>query len=60
MAVLGTTIFSHIIPVILGVIGVLLIISGSLDESKSKFYTGVVVFVFACIFPYIALRAILL
>ncbi len=30
----GTTIFSHILPVILGFFGILLIISGLLDEKK--------------------------
>lgn len=59
MALVGTTIFSHIIPVILGFFAVLLIISGFLDENKPKLYLGIIVFIIACIFPYVVLRALI-
>lgn len=55
MAIVGTTIFSHILPVILGFFGLLLIISGSLDEDQPKLGLGIALFVIACIFPYVIL-----
>ena len=55
MAIVGTTIFSHILPVIFGFIAILLIISGSLDENKPKLGLGIALFVIACIFPYVVL-----
>lgn len=58
MAIVGTTIFSHILPVIFGFFGLLLIISGSLEEDKSKLGLGIVVFVMACIFPYVVLSVL--
>ena len=59
MAIVGTTIFSHIIPVIFGFFAILLIISGSLDEDKPKLYLGIILFIVACIFPYVVLRALI-
>ena len=59
MAIIGTTIFSHILPVIIGFCGVVMIISGSLEENKPKLGLGVVLFVIACIFPYVILRILL-
>lgn len=59
MAIVGTTIFSHIIPAILGFFAVLLIISGFLDDNKPKVYLGIVLFIIACIFPYVVLRALI-
>lgn len=59
MALIGTTIFSHIIPVILGFFGLLLIISGILDENNPKLGLGIVLFVVACAFPYVVLNAII-
>jgi hypothetical protein len=58
MAIIGTTIFSHIIPVILGFFAVVMIISGSLEEKNTKLGLGIVLFVIACTFPYIILRAL--
>ncbi|MBQ6627515.1 MAG: hypothetical protein IJH65_01655 [Methanobrevibacter sp.] len=58
MAIVGTTIFSHIIPVILGFFSILLIISGTLDEDKPKLGLGIALFVIACIFPYIILSVL--
>ena len=58
MAIVGTTIFSHIIPVILGVFSILLIISGTLDEDQPKLGLGIALFVIACIFPYIILSVL--
>ena len=59
MAIVGTTIFSHILPVILGFFAVILIISGSLDENKPEIGFGVVLFVIACILPYFILRMLI-
>ena len=58
MAIVGTTIFSHIIPVILGFFSILLIISGTLDEDKPKLGLGIALFVIACIFRYIILSVL--
>ncbi len=58
MAIVGTTIFSHILPVIFGFFGLLLIISGSLDEDKPKLGFGIALFVIACIFPYVVLTVL--
>ena len=58
MAIIGTTIFSHILPVIFGFIGALLIISGSLEEDNTKLGLGVIVFILACAFPYVILSLI--
>ncbi|WP_405274689.1 hypothetical protein [Methanobrevibacter sp.] len=58
MAIVGTTIFSHIIPVILGFFAIILIISGSFDEDKPKLGLGIALFIIACIFPYIILSVL--
>ena len=58
MAIVGTTIFSHIIPVILGFFAVLLIISGSLDEDQPKLGLGIALFIIACVFPYLILSVL--
>lgn len=60
MAVVGTTIFSHIIPIVLGFFGVLYIASGIMDDKKSKLILGIFLFVTAAILPFIVLRAFLL
>jgi hypothetical protein len=59
MALIGTTIFSHILPVIFGFFGLLLIISGILDENKPKLGFGVVLFIAGCVFPYVVLNVII-
>jgi hypothetical protein len=55
---IGTTIFSHILPVIFGFCALLLIISGSLEENKPKLGLGVVLFIIACAFPYVVLSVL--
>lgn len=55
MAIVGTTIFSHILPVIFGFFALLLIISGSLEEDKARLALGIALFVIACVFPYVIL-----
>ena len=58
MALVGTTIFSHILPVIFGFFALLLIISGSLEDDKAKLGLGVTLFIIACVFPYVILSLI--
>lgn len=58
MAIVGTTIFSHILPVIFGFFGLLLVISGSLEENKPKLGLGIVLFIIACVFPYVVLSVL--
>ena len=58
MEIVGTTIFSHILPVIFGFFGIILIISGALDEDKVKLGLGVVLFIIACVFPYVILSVL--
>ena len=58
MAIVGTTIFSHILPVVLGFFGVLFIISGSLDEDQPKLGLGIALFIIACVFPYVVLTVL--
>ena len=59
MPLTGTTIFSHIFPVIFGFFGLLLIISGVLDENRPKLGLGLVLFIAGCAFPYVILNAII-
>lgn len=59
MAMIGTTIFSHILPVIFGFFGLLFIISGILDDNNPKLALGAILFVVGCIFPYAVLNALL-
>ena len=58
MAIVGTTIFSHILPVIFGLFALILIISGSLEDNNPKLALGVVIFVIACVFPYVVLSVL--
>ena len=58
MAIIRTTIFSHILPVICGFFGIVNIISGSLEEDKGKLILGVVFFVIACVMPYVILSVL--
>jgi len=58
MAIVGTTIFSHILPIIFGFFAILLVISGSLEENKPKLGLGIVLFIIACTFPYIVLSVL--
>ena len=59
MAIVGTTIFSHILPVLFGFFALLLMISGSLEENNPKLVLGVVLFIIACIFPYMILSVLI-
>lgn len=59
MAMTGTTIFSHIFPVILGFMGVLLIASGIMDDKKANLILGAVLFIFGCILPFLILSLLL-
>ena len=58
MAIVGTTIFSHILPVVFGFFALLLIISGSLEDDKAKLGLGVALFIIACVFPYVVLSVL--
>ena len=58
MAIVGTTIFSHILPVVFGFFALVLIISGSLEENNSKLGLGIVLFILACAFPYLVLSVL--
>lgn len=58
MAIVGTTIFSHILPVIFGLFALILIISGSLEDNNPKLGLGITLFVIACIFPYMVLSVL--
>ncbi|MBR2665350.1 hypothetical protein [Methanobrevibacter sp.] len=59
MAMMGTTIFSHILPVIFGFFALILIISGSLEDNNPKLGLGVALFVIACVFPYLVLSVLI-
>ncbi|WP_405306838.1 hypothetical protein [Methanobrevibacter sp.] len=58
MAIVGTTIFSHILPVIFGFLAIVLIISGSLEENNPKLALGIILFIMACVFPYAVLSVL--
>ena len=59
MAIIGTTIFSHILPVIFGFFALILIISGSLEDNNPKLGLGIALFVIACVFPYLVLSVLI-
>ena len=59
MALTGTTIFSHILPIIFGFFGILLVMSGILDNNNPKLGLGIVLFIVACVFPYVVLSALI-
>lgn len=59
MAIVGTTIFSHILPVIFGFFALILIISGSLEDNNPKLGLGVALFIIACVFPYLVLSVLI-
>lgn len=59
MAIIGTTIFSHILPAILGFFAVIFIISGTLDDNKPKLGLGIAFFIIACVSPYIVLSLLI-
>ena len=59
MPMTGSTIFSHIVPIIFGFVGLMLIMSGIMDNNKPKWVLGIVLFVIGCAFPYVVLNSIL-
>ena len=59
MAMMGTTIFSHILPVIFGFFALILVISGSLEDNNPKLGLGIALFVIACVFPYLVLSVLI-
>ncbi len=59
MAIIGTTIFSHILPVIFGFFALILVISGSLEDNNPKLGLGIALFVIACVFPYLVLSVLI-
>ena len=58
MAIVGTTIFSHILPVIFAFFALILIIGGSLEEDKGKLVLGIALFIIAVVFPYAVLSVL--
>ncbi|WP_461461448.1 hypothetical protein [Methanobrevibacter sp.] len=56
MAVGGSLIFSHILPVVLGFFGILFLISGVMDNDKYKSILGAFLFILAAVSPFIFLR----
>lgn len=59
MAMTGTTIFSHILPIVFGFFGVLMMISGILDDKRNNLIIGIVLFIFGCLSPFIILSTML-
>jgi len=55
----GTLLFSHIIPPILGFFGILLLITGIMDDEQQTAIIGVILFLIAAISPFLILSAIL-
>ncbi|MDR0912704.1 MAG: hypothetical protein LBM96_08930 [Methanobrevibacter sp.] len=55
MATSGTLFFSHIIPVILGLIGILFLGNGIMQDEKKLTIIGIVLFLIGCFVPYIIL-----
>lgn len=58
MAIIGTTIISHIIPVICGFFGLINIIAGFLEDDKGKLILGIAFFITACALPYLVLSVL--
>ena len=52
-------IFSHILPLIIGFLSILLIINGIMDEQKHITAMGIVLFLLAAIGPFFVLRLFL-
>lgn len=60
MPFVGTTIFSHVIPFVLGFFGIILITRGFMDDENVNLILGIVLFVIACISPFLILRVLML
>ena len=58
MAMVGTTIISHILPFLCGFVSFIFVISGSLEEDRNKLGLGIALFVIACVFPYLILSVL--
>ena len=58
MAIFGTTIISHILPVICGFFAFVYIITGALEEDRNKLGLGIALFIIACVFPYLILSVL--
>lgn len=58
MASSGFVLFSHIFPIIFGFIGILLLVSGIMDDNKGFTILGVILFLVAGIVPFIILPLI--
>ncbi|MDR0900797.1 MAG: hypothetical protein LBM26_03970 [Methanobrevibacter sp.] len=55
LAFSGTMIFSHIIPVILGFLGIIALINGIMDDKQEVTFVGAGLFILAVIIPFIIL-----
>lgn len=60
MAVPGSIIFSHVLPVILAFFGIIFLISGVMDNNKFKSVIGALLFILAAVSPFIFLRPFVL
>lgn len=58
MASSGFILFSHMFPILFGFIGVLLIITGIMDDNKQFEYLGIALFLLAAFVPFIILPLI--
>jgi len=55
----GTMVYSHIIPAVLGFLGVVLICSGIMDDKPNHAILGVILFFVAGILPFLILPLVL-
>jgi len=55
----GSLIFSHILPVILGFVGTILMISGVMDDDNQSTKIGIVLFIIATVMPFLMLSIFL-
>ncbi|MCL2114594.1 MAG: hypothetical protein FWH29_00050 [Methanobrevibacter sp.] len=55
----GSLIFSHILPIILGFIGVLLMTTGIMDDDNYYTKVGVALFIIAALMPFLVLSIVL-
>ncbi|MGI6481662.1 MAG: hypothetical protein ACOX08_00100 [Methanobacterium sp.] len=57
--IVGSLIYSHVIPIILAFIGVILLCTGIMDRKKNYTIAGVVLFFAAGIVPFLVLPLVL-
>lgn len=55
----GVLIFTHILPIILGLLGVILLISGVMGKNKVMTILGVIFFMVAGILPFVVVPYLL-